>query len=103
MLVDGNVLVGSGGYKGPPTEQGMVEIGYEIAEAYRGRGFATEMAQLLVQKALEAPEVQLVQAHTLAEENASVKVLRKCGFQHVETLSDPDEGDVWRWELKRPA
>ena len=33
-------LVGWGGFKGPP-EDGVVELGYEIAEARRGRGLAT--------------------------------------------------------------
>ena len=43
-----------------------------------------------------------VVAHTLAEENASCAVLRRCGFHRVATVRDPDAGvdaEVWRWEL----
>ena len=41
-----------------------------------------------------------VTAHTLAEENASTKVLQRCGFTRTAELIDPDEGPVWRWELQ---
>lgn len=95
-----NALIGSGGYKGRPTEDGIVEIGYEIAPAYRNMGYATEMAKGLIDRALDDPRVKTIQAHTLAEENASARVLRKCGFNKVEILNDPLEGQVWKWQLK---
>src|SRR5688572_27700075 len=43
-----NMLIGNSGYKGMPAD-GVVEIGYEVAEAYRGKGFATEIAKALVE------------------------------------------------------
>jgi ribosomal-protein-alanine N-acetyltransferase len=49
--------------------------------------------------ALASGQVQLVRAHTLPEVNASTRVLLKCGFRHVGTVVDPDDGPVWRWEL----
>src|SRR5262245_10744297 len=33
-------LVGSGGFAGGPNARGEIEIGYEIAPAYQGRGLA---------------------------------------------------------------
>lgn len=94
-------LVGTCGYKGPPDENGMVEIGYEIFAEYRNRGLATELAQALIENAFERKEVKLVQAHTLAEVNASVKVLQKCGFLQTAIIEDEEDGLIWRWELKR--
>ena len=44
VLKKTKTLLGSCGYKGDP-KNGMVEIGYEVAEAYRGWGLATEMAK----------------------------------------------------------
>lgn len=101
ILKDGNVLVGSGGYHGKPDENGKVEIGYETAQEFRGRGFAQEMAKALIRHALTFPDVVTIQAHTLAEENASVSVLRKCGMEFVEEISDPEAGSVWCWQLKK--
>ena len=94
-------LAGMGGYKGPPDEQGMVEIGYQIYEPYRHRGLATEGAQGLISQAFGHPVVQIVQAHTLAEENASVRVLKKCGMVFTGAFDDPDDGPVWQWQLPR--
>jgi len=28
--------------------------------------------------------------------------LQKCGFKKVEEITDPDDGLIWKWELKRP-
>lgn len=94
-----NTLIGSGGFKGPPSESGEVEIGYEIAPLYRAKGLATEMAGGLIAHAFSYPDVKSVTAHTLAEVNSSVAVLRKLGFIQVEEFCDPDAGVVWKWVL----
>ena len=44
ILKGENKLIGSGGFKGVPGENGMVEIGYETCEDYRLQGLATELA-----------------------------------------------------------
>jgi [ribosomal protein S5]-alanine N-acetyltransferase len=95
-----NTLLGNGGYKGAP-QAGAVEIGYEVHPVYRGQGYATEYAKALVAHAWTFADVHTILAHTLAEENPSTAVLRKCGFAQVETLQDPDVGEIWKWELKR--
>ena len=100
ILVSENTLIGNCGYKGPP-EKGVVEIGYEVALDYRQNGYATEMAKALVKNAFSFLDVDLVLAHTLAEENASVHVLRKCGFHFDGELADPEDGNIWRWKLPR--
>ncbi len=94
-----NKLIGSGGYKGKPTTEGVVEIGYEIAPAFRNRGLATEMAKGLIENALKDKRVQKIIAHTLGEENPSTKVLKKCGFEKVQEINDPEDGLIWKWEL----
>lgn len=98
-----NLLLGSCGFKGPPGPEGTVEIGYEVVASHRLRGFATEIAQTLISHAFMEKEVRSVCAHTLPEENASVKVLRKCGMTWQGTAEDPEEGEVWKWEIDRAA
>ena len=90
-------LIGSCGYKGKPNAEGMVEIGYEVAKDFRNKGYATEIAKLLIKMAFEDSNVKMIQAHTLTEKNASVKVLEKCEFQFIGTFFDEDDGQVWRW------
>lgn len=99
VLKSENALIGSGGYKGKP-QAGMVEIGYEIATAYRCQGFATEMAKALIQFAFQQNGVTKVQAHTLAVKNESGNVLKKCGLQWMEALDDPEDGPLWRWAIE---
>lgn len=96
-----NKLIGNGGYKGKPTLEGEVEIGYEIAKNYRNQGLATEMARELLENAFEDKRVKSILAHTLAEQNPSTRVLKKCRFKKVEEINDPDEGMIWKWELKK--
>lgn len=92
-------LLGTCGFKGGPTEAGTVEIGYEIHEAYRQQGLASEAAKGLVDFALGHAEIKSVLAHTLAHENPSVSLLKKLGFQFGGLFNDPDDGDIWRFEL----
>ena len=99
---DGNE-VGQCGFKGPPTSDGTVEIAYGIATEMQGRGYATEAARALTSFAFQHKEVQLVLAHTLPEQNASTRILTKCGFDHVGEIIDPEDGLVWRWEKRRES
>jgi len=92
-------VIGSGGFKGPPDSAGMVEIAYGIVPEFQGRGYATEVARALVAYALESGLVRTVRAHTLPTPNASTKVLKKCGFEFIGEVIEPDDGRVWRWEL----
>ncbi|HEV7348517.1 GNAT family N-acetyltransferase [Telluribacter sp.] len=95
------MLIGSCGYKGEPDADGIVEIGYEIRPSHRERGLATEAAQGLIDHAFAHGEVKKVIAHTLPGEGPSTRILKKLGFVRTGELEDPDDGLVWRWELKK--
>jgi RimJ/RimL family protein N-acetyltransferase len=94
------VLIGLCSFSGPPDADGAVEISYGIAPAYRGRGFATQAAQMLITRARASGRVRTVRAHTLPEYNASTRVLEKCGFTLQEEVMHPEDGLIWRWELR---
>lgn len=95
------VLVGNGGFKGPPNRLGAVEIGYEIAAEYWNRGFATEAAHGMINYAFAQKEVQTVIAHTLAEKNASNRVLQKVGMEYSAEVDSPNLGKIHRWQISR--
>lgn len=92
-------LVGWGGFKGPPAD-GVVELGYEIAESRRGRGLATAATHAMVAEAFADDRVRLVIAHTLPEPNASNRVLEKAGFAFDGEAQEGGEV-VWRYSLIR--
>jgi RimJ/RimL family protein N-acetyltransferase len=92
-------VVGLGGFKTAPDAARRVEIGYSVAPSYQGRGFATSAARQLIEIAFASELVDCVCAHTLAEPNASTKVLTNCGMSKVSDAIDPEVGKLWRWEI----
>lgn len=98
---DDNKLIGLGGYKGAPGDAGTVEIGYSLSPDYENQGLATEAARGLINEAFSWAIVEMVDAHTLAEENASTRVLQKCGMTKIGEADDPDDGAIWHWRVTR--
>lgn len=94
------VLVGMGGFKGPPAADGIVEIGYTIAAPFRRRGHASEAVAGLLGRAFAHPDVQQVQAETLTHLHASIRVLEQAGFTRS---GAPLAGGVLRFVLPREA
>lgn len=78
--VDTALLVATAGYVGPPSADGTVEIGYSVAPEVRGKGYATEIVQALIQRVFEDPRVRHVVAEVHESNAASLKVLSRCGF-----------------------
>jgi [ribosomal protein S5]-alanine N-acetyltransferase len=92
-------VVGMCGFKSLPDSHRAIEIGYGIAPSYQGRGFATTAVHQLINIAFESKLVVRVFAHTLPENNASTRVLAKCGMTKVGDAIEPDVGNVWKWEI----
>jgi len=94
----GRTLIGSAGYKGPPSDDGTVEVGYGIVRDQHRQGYASEAARGLLARAFAAPAVTRVIAETFPELAGSLGVLRKCGFR---LIGDGSEPGVIRFELTR--
>ncbi len=100
-LVDG-LCVGTCAFKSAPRGD-QVEIAYFTFPEFEGRGYATAMAQRLIEMARAEVPAMVVVALTLPEENAATKVLRKLGFRLVGRVRHPEDGEVWEWELPPPV
>jgi ribosomal-protein-alanine N-acetyltransferase len=100
VVPEPRTLVGWGGFKGPPRE-GVVEIGYEIAPQWRGRGLATAAGDARGREAIAEASVAAVIAHTLPERNGSVRVLEKLGFERDGEIVDEQVGTAWRHRRRR--
>ena len=95
-------LLGSGGFSAPPVDR-TVEIGYEVAPEFRGRGYGAAAARALIMLAIAGGEVDHVLAHTLPGPNPSTGVLVSLNFEHVGDQEDPEVGVVWEWRWPAPA
>lgn len=93
-------VVGSCAFKGAPTADGTVEVGYFTYPGFEGKGYATAMVRKLMDLASSCPAIQRIIAHTLPENNASTRVLEKVGMRFNGEIMDPDDGRVWLWQMR---
>jgi [ribosomal protein S5]-alanine N-acetyltransferase len=82
-------LVACGGYFGPPSPDGTVEVGYSVVPECRRHGYATELVQALTKRAFDTPEVRRILAETDVENVASIGVLARCGFRRMGSGREP--------------
>jgi RimJ/RimL family protein N-acetyltransferase len=103
------VLIGYIGFHGPPGDEALrsyapdgVEIGYTVSPHYRRRGYATEACQGLMKWALETYGVSSFVLSISPENEPSLGVARKLGFEKVGSQIDEEDGieDIY---LKRFA
>ncbi len=98
---DTSTIVGTCSYKGNPSADGLVEIAFFTFTPFEGYGVATAMAQELLVRAFAEAVINGVFAHTLPRKSASTTVLDRVGMRRVGDAQDPEDGRVWRWELRR--
>ena len=64
-----------------PIGEGKWEIGYHVAKAYTGNGFATEAVKAFLPEITDFVGVSEVYGIRLQDNTASGRVLEKCGFE----------------------
>ncbi|MGE6539311.1 GNAT family N-acetyltransferase [Bacillus luti] len=80
-----DIVLGDIGFKGKPSENGTVEIGYGFIEKYWNKGYATESVAELIKWAFQTGEVEAIIAETLLENDSSIRVLEKLHMKRVDT------------------
>lgn len=83
-----------------PDEQ---ELGYRLARAAWGRGFATEGARAVVSHGFNALGTDKISARTLSRNLASQRVMRKCGLAFEKDFVYPEDVIAGRAERERAA
>ena len=97
------MFMGAFGCRKFPNADGEIEVAYGIAPSFQKKGLATEAVRAGINYASQREDVRTIIALTLPQENASTRVLTKCGFVQSGTAIDPDEGTVWKWSFCRPT
>ncbi len=103
-LREGGELVGDVGLSLVGGEPGVIKVGYTIAPAFQGRGYATEAVGALVAYAFDVLGAEVVRAHASAENAASIRVAEKVGMSLVERIEHREGDQVWhgvRYERRR--
>lgn len=88
-----NIIIGDIGFKGAPSEKGLIEVGYSIYIEYRNKGFMTEALNSLTHWAFQQPLVKIILAETDKSNLASQRTLTKSNFS---PFAETDQNYWWR-------
>ncbi len=79
------------------------ELGYHVAKAYTGKGYATEAARAFLPAMAEKYHLPEIIGICLADNLASARVMEKCGFTNLYRGIGPYQGaqrpivrNVWK-------
>jgi RimJ/RimL family protein N-acetyltransferase len=87
-----DVVVGHGGFHGPPDEHGTVEVAYSVDPAYRRRGYARAILAALLERADADPAVHVVRASISPDNTGSLATIAGLGFTKAGEQWDPEDG-----------
>ena len=90
-VADG-VVVGHGGFHGPPDTDGVVEVAYSVDPRHRRRGFAKAMLRSLLDRADADASVTAVRASIRPDNLGSKATIAGFGFRKVGEQWDPEDG-----------
>ena len=77
LLTDGTYI---GYVQCAPMEEGKWEVGYHVAKAYAGKGYATEAVKTFLPEIMKKLNIKEILGICVVENIASIKVLEKTGF-----------------------
>jgi ribosomal-protein-alanine N-acetyltransferase len=90
---DPEVMVGRIGFHGPPDDDGMLEIGYEVLPDYRRQGYAREAVLAMFRWAQRDPGVLRFRASISPKNVPSRRLVTGLGFIQVGSQWDEEDGE----------
>ncbi|WP_189785356.1 GNAT family N-acetyltransferase [Streptomyces capitiformicae] len=99
------LAIGALGYHGAPDEDGRTEVGYDLVEGARGRGYMTEALRTLAdwgrERAAERGDVRSLFAVVDKDNAPSQGVVSRAGFEKVsDDWGDGEDGAQFAYELR---
>ena len=105
VVLDGT-MIGHAGYHGPPgvnsaQSPDAVEYGYKIFPAWRGHGYATRAAVMLMDLAEQRAGITHFVLSVAPDNDPSIAIVRKLGFVKTGEVTDEEDGLEHVFELER--
>jgi aminoglycoside 6'-N-acetyltransferase len=100
---ESGALVGDVGFSQAEGEPGVVKVGYTVAPAFQGVGYATEAVAAIIAYAFERLGAKVVRAYASAENVPSIRVAEKVGMRLMERFEHHSDGETWhgvRYEMR---
>ena len=79
-ITESGKMIGTCGFTSFDFEHDRVEVGYVINPDFWGQGIATEAVSAVIEFAFEELDANRVEAHFIEGNNASLRVMEKCGM-----------------------
>jgi RimJ/RimL family protein N-acetyltransferase len=92
-------FVGTAGFHSPPDADGRVEVGYRVEPPYRRQGVATEVVRGLFDWAAREHGIHRFRAAVAPDNEASLAVVGRLGFQQTGVQIDDIDGEELVFEL----
>ena len=89
---EAGLSVGRAGFHAAPDEQGMVEAGYAVDPAYRRRGYARAVLELMIRRAQDTAEVRVFRLTISPTNTASLALVAQYPFVAVGEQWDDEDG-----------
>jgi len=93
-----DLAAGLVGFKGPPNDGGVVEVGYGVLDEFQRRGIASEAIRMLIDFAFHDPRVTAVAAETYPDLVGSIGVMMRNRMRYAGAGSEPG---VVRYQVSR--
>lgn len=71
----------------------VAALGFVLARAHWGHGLGSEAAREVIRYAFEILALEQVTAEAVARNSASLRIMAKLGFKHVESFIDASDGE----------
>lgn len=92
-------VIGSASFHGAPDENGMIEIGLGVEDAYQRQGFGKEILQGMWGWVVTEPGVKILRYTVSPTNSASIALVNSFGFNYVGEQLDEIDGPESIYEM----
>lgn len=92
LAIANGEIIGSAGFHDFPDENGMIEIGFGIVPEKQRQGFGLELLHGMWREIAKHPDVRILRYTVSPENEASMHIIKKLGFDLVGEQIDEEDG-----------
>ncbi|MCY9545574.1 GNAT family N-acetyltransferase [Lysinibacillus xylanilyticus] len=96
---ESNEIIGSCGFNSFDVDNGTAEIGYDLAKAYWGKGYAPESISALIDFAFTTLNINRIEAKIEPGNINSIKVVEKLNFTFEGTFKEYEESKESSYDI----
>lgn len=99
LAIANGEIIGSAGFHDFPDKNGMIEIGFGIVPERQRQGFGIELLHGMWRAISERSDVKILRYTVSPENEASMHIINKLGFNLIGEQMDEDDGLELIYEL----